>query len=72
VEEERVKCDKNTPVGTKVKIVNCLEAEKYAGKIWVTESEPWCIGGGTWIVLLKGYGSGFSVKCLEVIDGRDS
>jgi hypothetical protein len=67
-----VKCDKNTPVGTKVKMVNCLEAEKYAEKIWVTESQPWQLGSGAWIVLLEGYSGGFSIKCLEAVDEKSN
>jgi hypothetical protein len=63
-----MKCDKTTPVGTIVKMVNWLEAEKYDGRVWTTKSKPWCIGGGSWIVLLEGYSGGFSVKCLEAVD----
>jgi hypothetical protein len=63
-----VNCDKNTPVGTKVKMVNCLEAEKYTGKIWTTESYPWQLGSGQWVVLIKGHRGVFSIECLETAD----
>jgi hypothetical protein len=58
------------PVGTRVKMVSCLEAEKYADRIWITRSEPWQIGSdrhpGKWIVLLEGFAGGFAVDCLEI------
>jgi len=58
----------NMKIGTKVKMKNCLEAEKYKDRIWETRSEPWEIAHGVWLVLLNGYSGGFSVKCLEVVD----
>jgi hypothetical protein len=61
-----MKCNKATPAGTKVRMVNCLEAEKYAGKTWVTASEPWQLASKECLVLLEGYRGGFSIKCLEV------
>jgi hypothetical protein len=64
-----MKCGKTTPIGTKVKMVNCLESEKYAERVWITESEPWEIGGGAWLVLLEGYSGGFSIKCLDIVKG---
>jgi len=54
-------------IGTKVRMVNCLEAEKYGDRIWITESEPWRIACGEWLVLLEGYRGGFAVKFLEVV-----
>jgi hypothetical protein len=63
-----MKCGKNTPAGTKVRMAGCLEAESGNGKIWTTASEPWQLGSGAWVVLLDGYrGGGFSVKCLEAV-----
>jgi hypothetical protein len=62
-----MKCSKTTPIGTKVRMVNCLEAENYAEKIWITASEPWQLGSKEWVVLLDGYRGGFSIKCLEVV-----
>ena len=62
-----MKCNKNTPVGTKVRIINCLEAETNKGKVFTTASEPWQICSKEWLVMLDGYGSGFAVKCLEVV-----
>jgi hypothetical protein len=60
----------NIPVGTRVKMVKCLEAETHAGRIWVTRSEPWRLGNdrhpGEWVVLLEGFPGGFAVKCLEI------
>lgn len=53
-------------IGTKVKMINCAEAEKYPDKIWETRSEPWEVCGEM-VVLLKGRAGGFSVKCLEVV-----
>jgi hypothetical protein len=50
-------------------MVGCLEAEKYADKIWVTRSEPWKIGSpvhGRWLVSLEGFTGGFAVDCLEI------
>jgi len=53
-------------IGTKVKMVNCLEAEKYKDRVWVTRSEPWKVGGN-WVVLLDGYSGCFAVEFLEVV-----
>ena len=55
------------PAGTAVKMVNCLEAENYAGRAWTTKSDPWRLESGTWVVLLEGYRSCFSVDCLEAV-----
>jgi len=59
-------------IGTKVKMVNCYEAKKYAGRIWETDSEPWQLGSGgriigEWVVLLKGKSGGFALRCLEEV-----
>jgi hypothetical protein len=54
-------------IGTKVKMVNCLEAKEYGDKIWVTRSEPWEVCG-SWVVLLEGKRGGFDVSKLEIID----
>ena len=53
-------------IGTRVRMVNCYEAEKYAGIVWVTRSESWDVCGKE-VVLLEGYGGGFAVACLEVV-----
>ena len=57
----------NFPIGTKVKMVNCLEAEKYEGHIWTIKSEPWKLSSGQWLVLLEGFRGGFAVSCLEKV-----
>jgi hypothetical protein len=46
------------PVGTKVRMVNCLEAEnpKYQHD-WVTVSKPW-EASGSYLVLLEGFRGG--------------
>jgi hypothetical protein len=54
-------------IGTKVKMVNCAEAEKYKDRVWITRSEPWIVCGEK-VVLLEGYSGGFSVKCLRKAD----
>ncbi len=51
-------------IGTKVKMINCYEATKNPDKVWVTRSEPWELGHGEEVVLLKGKSGGFSVNCL--------
>lgn len=55
-----------TMVGTKVKMVNCYEAEIYPDKIWEIRSEPWWVCGEP-LVLLKGRAGGFSLNCLKVV-----
>lgn len=57
-------------VGTKVKMVNCSEADKYPDKIWETRSEPWEVCGEM-VVLLKGKAGGFSVNCLKVVEDTE-
>jgi hypothetical protein len=56
------------PVGTKVRMVNCLEAKdpKYQHD-WVTASEPW-MASGSWLVLLEGFRGGFSLDKLDLAD----
>jgi hypothetical protein len=54
-------------IGTKVKMVNCYEAEKYKDSVWTTRSEPWEIGGGEVLVLLDGYSGGFALRCLQEV-----
>jgi len=55
-------------IGTKVKMVKCLEAEKYKDRIWITKSEPWKVGSSL-VVLLEGYSGGFAVEFLEIVKG---
>jgi hypothetical protein len=56
------------PVGTKVRMINCLEAEnpKYQHD-WITASAPW-EASGNWIVLLEGFRGGFNVEKLELVE----
>lgn len=56
----------NWPVGTKVRMINCFEATKYKGQLWVTRSEPWKACGSQ-LVLLEGKSGGFDTSCLEVV-----
>lgn len=56
----------NWPIGTKVRMVNCCEAEKYGDKVWTTRSEPWEMCGSQ-VVLLEGKSGGFDTSCLEVV-----
>lgn len=35
------------PKGSKVKMVNCYEAETNEGKLWTVVSEPWDVCGST-------------------------
>ena len=55
------------PVGTKVRMVNCLEAERYKDKIWTTRSEPWMLCGSE-VVLLEGKSGGFATEFLEIVE----
>jgi hypothetical protein len=48
-------------------MANCPEAEKYAGKVWITASKPWQLESGEWVVMLEGYKGAFSLKCLEKV-----
>ncbi len=57
----------NMPVGTKVRMVNCAEAEKYKDRIWTTRSAPWMCCG-TLVVLLEGKTGGFAVDMLEIME----
>lgn len=54
-------------IGTKVRMVNCLEAETHKDKVWTTQSEPWDLCG-TQVVLLVGKSGGFDVNCLEIVE----
>ena len=58
------------PVGSRVVMRDCLEAEIHNGKIWVTRSEPWRLGHGAWVVLLEGFRGGFLVDRLEMQKDR--
>ena len=54
-------------IGTKVVMVDCLEAETYAGKVWTVVSKPWeCCG--SILVRLEGYCGGFDVTNLEEVE----
>lgn len=53
-------------IGTKVRMVNCAEAELNQVKVFLTRSEPWDLCG-TQVVLLEGKSGGFDIKCLEVV-----
>ena len=56
------------PIGTKVRMVDCLEAEDPKNQHdWVTASEPWNLCG-TWVVLLEGFRGGFDIKKLELAE----
>lgn len=54
-------------IGTKVKMINCLEAETHQDKIWTVRSEPWNLCG-TMVVKLEGKAGGFAVDCLEIVE----
>ncbi len=54
-------------IGTKVRMVNCLEAERYKDKIWTTRSEPWMLCGSK-VVLLEGKSGGFATEFLEIVE----
>ena len=58
----------NWPVGTDVKMVNCLEADGREDKVWTTRSEPWVLSGHTPVVMLDGYRGCFGTKFLKVVD----
>ena len=58
-------------IGTKVKMVNCFEAEIYGDRVWITRSEPWEVCG-TMVVALEGKAGGFAVECLEVVEEVDA
>jgi hypothetical protein len=54
-------------IGTKVKMIDCLEAKEYGDRVWVTRSEPWDLCG-TMVVLLEGKRGGFSLEKLKIIE----
>jgi hypothetical protein len=57
------------PIGTKVRMVNCLEAENPKNQhVWITRSEPWQLGHGAWVVSLEGKAGGFDVTKLELAE----
>ena len=57
------------PIGTEVRMVNCLEAENPENQhVWETRSEPWQLGHGAWVVSLKGYSGGFSLDNLVLAE----
>lgn len=56
-------------IGTKVKMVNCIESETHRDTIFETRSEPWMCCGKE-LVLLKGIAGGFSTDCLEVVEEK--
>jgi hypothetical protein len=60
----------STPIGTKVRMVNCLEATnpEYQHD-WVTAGEPWELCG-SWVVLLEGFRGGFSLDKLVLVAGE--
>lgn len=52
--------------GDRVKIVHCLEAERYEGETFEVLSEPYQIGG-TWCVKIERKGT-FDIGCLEKVE----
>jgi hypothetical protein len=52
--------------GDKVVIVNCFEADKYTGRIWEVETNPWDLCGSE-VVLLKGHSGGFDTARLKKV-----
>jgi len=53
-------------IGTKVKMVDCAEAEYHLGKVWITRSEVQEMCGSK-VVFLEGYSGGFDVDKLKVV-----
>lgn len=61
---------KDVIIGNRVRMVNCLEAEKYGNKIWTIVSEPWeCCG--SIVVRLKDKSGGFDISRLAIVEGDD-
>ena len=56
--------------GDRVTMINCREAETYAGRIWTVRSEPWALGRGEVVVKLEGKSGGFAVRCLQIVEGN--
>jgi len=54
--------------GDKVVMVNCLEAEEYAGQVWTVASEPWELGHGEEVIKLEGKAGGFATRCLRKVE----
>jgi len=57
------------PIGSKVRMVKCREAEYYGDTTWKTRSEPWMLCGEQ-VVLLEGKSGGFATRCLEVVKSQ--
>ena len=55
-------------IGTKVMMINCIEAIDHAGRIWTTRSHPWRLGCGDEVVLLEGKTGGFHTSCLLPVE----
>ncbi len=53
--------------GTKVIMVNCIEADENKSKIWTTSSDIWDMCGSQ-LVKLEGYRSGFDVSKLQIVE----
>lgn len=53
-------------IGDRVKMVDCLEAERYADRTWIVASNPWEVCGSL-VVKLEGYRGGFDVTKLKRI-----
>jgi hypothetical protein len=52
-------------------MVDCFEAERYSGRVWITEGKPWLLRNGAWVVMLEGYVSYFYLGFLEVVNEKD-
>lgn len=55
-------------IGTKVVMINCVEADENRDKVWITCSKPWTLGHGEEVVKLKGKAGGFATSCLRVVE----
>ena len=58
--------NKDLPIGTKVKLINCPEAKKFNGKIWKTKSKVNNTIAGDY-VYIEGMRRSVYVKCLQVV-----
>jgi hypothetical protein len=68
-----VRCDKNTPVGTKVKVVKGPAQAIYASWIWTTTDKPFKFEKSLWVWLrCDGFNYCSEIKYLEVVDGKDA
>lgn len=52
--------------GDTVVMVDCLEAEKYKGRLWTIDSMPWLCCGNI-LIKLEGYTGGFDASCLQKV-----